>query len=327
LAHFNSECWIQRFRTSLAEQGRREGDAISRAFGNRSIEMNLPIDVMPPERTVPLFRAKIQGLRLNIRSPNLDMSGVVKHMEDLGGEFPPGQEFSLLVPLDIHMEAAGVECTLRDYPVPLWRVPTVVGFKKGVSSSEPAFVCNMRLVIGEELAGDDSYVLVPCPIIPMDLGQNGSGELVLQVTKTIMPVKTYAQPTIHIRTPSATDFTWGQSYQPAIQDLTKVLETFSHPPRDPSPKVGFWDKIRLVFHWKISVDFDGPLHLHLKGMSLFVFFIPRADVLSVGSSLTSQAPAILTTSRMMVLVSSSRGKATHGYVSVARTRKESSYKF
>jgi hypothetical protein len=220
---------------------------------------------MPAERTAPLFRAKIRGLQISISRPNLDKQGVIQHMEALGGPFPPGQDFSLLVPLDLRIEAASIECTLRDYPVPLWRVPGIQLPGRSNPSKESVFICETRMVIGEELAGDDSYFLVPCKILPSNLGQKGAAELELRVAKTLNPVKTYAEPKITVKSQAATDFTWGQSYAPAMQDLARVLDTFTRAPLDPSPKLGFWDKIRLILHWKIIVNFDGAVHLHLKG--------------------------------------------------------------
>lgn len=82
-----------------------------------------------------------------------------------------------------------------------------------------------------------------------------------------MTVKTYATPTITIRSPLGTRIGWGNSIQPAIQDVTKVLDTLSKASPDPSERIGFWDKLRLQFHWRVKVLFEGegPVHFHLKG--------------------------------------------------------------
>lgn len=34
--------------------------------------------------------------------------------------------------------------------------------------------------------------------------------------------------------------------------------------------MGFWDKLRLVFHWNIDISFTGPLHVHAKGLSFIL---------------------------------------------------------
>jgi hypothetical protein len=106
---------------------------------------------------------------------------------------------------------------------------------------------------------------IPCEIIPAGMGDKNAQAFTVQVFKTISPVKTYTRPEIKIHSKRTTEFTWGNSMQPAIQDFMKVMETLSHPPRDPSSRIGFWDKFRLILHWVVKVDFEGPVHLHLKG--------------------------------------------------------------
>lgn len=263
---FNGGQWIQRFRTALGEQCRREGDSISRAFGSRGVDEDLPIDIMPPERSAPLFRARMQGFSVQLKRPELDRRGVIQHMEALAAPFPHGQQFNLIVPVDLTIAAGSINCSLRDYPLPLWRVAQVKEPARGSLAFKPAFNLDARLVIAEELPDrNDTYYLIDCPVLVPGLGRQDTPGLTLQVAKTIMPVKTYMEPNIQLRTMSPVDFTWGNSLQPAISDLTRVFETFTIPPRDPSPKMGFWDKMRLILHWKLNFDFAGPVHLHLKG--------------------------------------------------------------
>ncbi|OBZ70457.1 hypothetical protein A0H81_09961 [Grifola frondosa] len=45
----------------------------------------------------------------------------------------------------------------------------------------------------------------------------------------------------------------------------RIIDTLSHAPRDSSPPIGFWDKLRLVFHWRVKVFFKHEVHLHMKG--------------------------------------------------------------
>lgn len=83
-----------------------------------------------------------------------------------------------------------------------------------------------------------------------------------------MTVKTYMTPTIKIRTDEPTRIGWGNSIQPAIQDLARVIETLSKASPDPSDRLGFWDKIRLQLHWRVLFQFEGPrasVIFHLKG--------------------------------------------------------------
>jgi RNA pol II promoter Fmp27 protein domain len=90
----------------------------------------------------------------------------------------------------------------------------------------------------------------------------------LDVRRTVSPVKTYSKPTIEINTSLPTAISWGTSYQPVIQDMMMTIEGFTKPEIDPSDRVGFWDKIRMSFHSRLTVNWkgDGDLQLRLKGM-------------------------------------------------------------
>ena len=83
----------------------------------------------------------------------------------------------------------------------------------------------------------------------------GASRLAVHIPKTIMPVKSYARPTICVMTDGITDFSWGVSYGPATQDLMRVIDTLSHAPRDSSPAIGFWDKVlTLAYFSRFRID-------------------------------------------------------------------------
>lgn len=254
-----SQSWIRRIRAAKHEQARREVLALQ-AISGSGVNIKLPIRVVSSSRTAPLFRAAFHEVNLVITKPGLDRKQIIDYMGKMSAPFSDDVNFSLMVPLNIRWSMAEAKCTLRDYPLPLIRVQRV-----NKNEQKPAFYMETTMVIAEELADDDSVMYVPVKVIPEGCGHNGASPFVLEIAKTIMPVKTYAEPKFKISSKKTTEFTWGNSYQPAIQDLMKVIETLSHPPRDPSPRVGFWDKFRLVLHWKPIVDFVGPCHLHLKG--------------------------------------------------------------
>ena len=100
----------------------------------------------------------------------------------------------------------------------------------------------------------------------MDPGKE-SNPYIIDVRRTVSPVKTYSNLKIEVNTARDTRFTWGSSYQPAIQDFMQVIEGFSKPQLDPSEKVGFWDKIRLSLHSKVNIAWTGggDVHMLLKG--------------------------------------------------------------
>lgn len=159
-------------------------------------------------------------------------------MYDLGSGLPRDTLFSLLVPLHIHFTVSSFKVTLRDYPLPLLHIP---------ARSDPAatsWTFDTDIIIGEEMGTQSSVDWVKCPVIGLHQASHGEAPLSILVPKTIMPVKTYAAPIIKVATTEPTVFSWGVSYGPAIQDLMRVVESLSSLPRDSSPAVGFWDKVR-----------------------------------------------------------------------------------
>jgi hypothetical protein len=101
------------------------------------------------------------------------------------------------------------------------------------------------LVVAEEMGTELSVDWVDCPVVTSDYGLPGAAPFSLSVPKTIMPVKSYANPVIDVTATAPTIFSWGVSYGPGTQDVMRVVETLSSSPRDSSPGMGFWDKVNF----------------------------------------------------------------------------------
>lgn len=255
-----SERWVARIDAALAEQKRRERLASNRLH-TAARELKLPITIAPPALSAPLFRASFQNFQLSIKNPGMTRNEIIAYMGDVSASpFDDGAQFSLMVPLHLNWDMGSARVSLRDYPLPLINI-------RPRDDGRPAWTLDTTFIIAEELHDDDSTMYVPCEIIPAGLGDSDASAFVVEVFKTISPVKTYTRPHIKIHSTRTTEFTWGNSMQPAIQDFMKVMETLSHAQIDPSPRIGFWDKFRLILHWVVKVDFEGPVHLHLKGRS------------------------------------------------------------
>jgi hypothetical protein len=126
---------------------------------------------------------------------------------------------------------------LRDYPIPLLDIPE--HSKKDTSVWE----LDTDLVVAEEMGTPQSIDWIKCQVVGMHSDIHGAKPMWITVPKTIMPVKSYANPIIRVAAHDVTSFAWGVSYGAATQDLTRVLETLSSSPRDSSPHLGFWDKV------------------------------------------------------------------------------------
>ncbi|KAI5893473.1 uncharacterized protein SCHCODRAFT_02747457 [Schizophyllum commune H4-8] len=219
----------------------------------------VPVQVVVDEKLrVPLFRATLSSVQVLLGPPSFPMDHLAQFMHEQGDGLPLDTVFTLLVPMHLHVSASTACGELRDFPIPLLYIPP---HSDGVSH---ALEFDTDLVIGEEMGTDASVDWFECPIL------SGSRRysippLSISVPKTIMPVKTYALPQVHVTTDSTTTISWGISYGSTTQDLMRVLDSVTSSPRDSSPAVGFWDKIRLVCHWKVRAAFKYDVRYVMKG--------------------------------------------------------------
>jgi len=217
----------------------------------------LSVSVHVPPNFPPLFRLTLNGLSVSIQSPEWSDESRVLFMEDLGKGLPRDTQFTLLVPMHLELSLDSARFVLRDLPLPILNVPS--------SPDRKALVFTTDLVIGEEVGPESSVRWVQCDVAGESADAPGTAPFNILIPKTTMPVKTYAQPEINVNTTGITDMAWGVSFLPVIQEVMKVIDTLSTLPIDPSPSLGFWDKLRLVLHWRVRVNFTGEVHVHLKG--------------------------------------------------------------
>ena len=230
--------WTLRLQR-LKEQRSKEEDAIMRKTHSPPPISLRPPDLTPmpsPPQVPPLLRVTFYNLSLTISPPSFSIDHLPDVMHSLGDGLPRDTKFSLLVPLHVHFTLSSLQVRLRDYPLPLFSVP------RG-RSREVSWTFDTDLIIGEEMGSQLSVNWIDCPIIQPQQALHGEVPFSIAVPKTIMPVKTYAAPTVEVTAAGPTILSWGVSYGPAIQDMMRVVDTLSSAPRDSSPAVGFWDKV------------------------------------------------------------------------------------
>ncbi|KAJ7638917.1 golgi-body localization protein domain-containing protein [Roridomyces roridus] len=234
LDEVHSVDWTMRFRSARDERLKAEKSVVAKHLGPRPSQSSQLNPQPRPGNPEPYWT-----------HPSYAQLPEFLHKQ---GRLPLDTEFSLLVPMHLNLALASLSITLRDYPLPLVYIPaqddtTVFGFD-----------FDSDVVVAEEMCTDLSVDWVDCPIVPADYGLPGSALLSLSIPKTIMPVKSYANPV---------DF---DHYGAATQDLMRVVETLTSRPRDQSPGTGFWDKMRLIFHWTVRAEFAGEVRLQMKGL-------------------------------------------------------------
>ncbi|KAK7751328.1 Protein SABRE [Diatrype stigma] len=275
---------IQEARTRLHEHNTQSWKkridhqyAISRNAAKEIRGLFLGLDELPdeledtekilevPERPA-LMTTILTDLHVKLDKPSFPISELPDFLHEVGKGMPKDMKYSLLVPMNVSISMGEARVSLRDYPLPLLHVPAI---KPNQSSKIPALSLQADFVIAEEYRGSESTRRMQVQIAPpgdpdSEIEENG---FAIDVRRTIGPVKSFSNIQVDINTAYPTRITWGPSYQPAIQDMMMVIESFTKPQLDPSERVGFWDKIRLNFHSRIRVAWkgDGDVHLSLKG--------------------------------------------------------------
>lgn len=236
--------WTLRLRQAKEKREREENSVLHKLFGTfvptTSDTLLKFMDLPRPSSDPPLLRAMLENLCLTLSPPSFTVDQLPEVMHSLGGGLPRDTQFSLLIPLHVHFTLSSMSASLRDYPLPLLHIP---------ERSDPSMIAwtfDTDLIVAEEMGTDLSADWITCPIIDDRQSVYGEASFSIRVPKTIMPMKTYATPVIMISTQEPTIFSWGVSYGPAMQDVMRIMDTLSSSPRDSSPTLGFWDKVKLL---------------------------------------------------------------------------------
>ncbi|KAK9369833.1 golgi-body localization protein domain-containing protein [Lipomyces kononenkoae] len=263
LKELHSQSWIKR----ITKVRKARADAIEA----RRRKLIGPDDVDPEtasqERILgipdspPLFQILFADTNILIDRPSYPLDTLHDFLHDIGNGLPRDTKYTLLVPFFFKLDLREARVLLRDYPLPLIHVPPLNPVKDapGVSWS-----LSSDVVIAEEMFDSKSARFVKVPIVPAL--SKCDHEYSITVTRTVAAIKMYSKVNVDIMTSSPTRITWAPSIQPAIQQVMMVFDTFTKPPIDPSEKMGFWDKIRLIFHSRMHFAWkEGAVHLLLKG--------------------------------------------------------------
>lgn len=269
LNEHNSKSWrarIDRFYAT-ARNGMKDIRSTFWGTGHVPDDFEDGEDILETPERPALMSALVHDLHFTIDKPSFPMKQLPDFLHKVGKGMPRDMKYSFLVPMNVQINMGEARITLRDYPLPLIHVPSL---KAGQSSRLPALSLRTDFVIAEEFRGIESTRQVLVNVIPpkpSDAGGPSEGGFAIAVRRTIGPIKSYSDINVDINTALPTRITWGPSYQPAIQDMMMVIESFTKPQMDPSERVGFWDKIRLNFHSRVRIAWkgDGDVHFCLKG--------------------------------------------------------------
>lgn len=269
LQEHNSATWIRRIRLAQEQQAARVAEKRRSFWGKDEIPPEIgetePVVSLPNRPS--LMSGNFHDVDLVIDKPSFALAELPKFLHRVGKGLPEDTQFSMLVPVSVKLDFSEAKILLRDYPLPFLHIPQM---RSDQTSRVASWSLKADFVIAEELRDEQSMRHVRVNIVPPPCPGSDSTRpgFAIDVRRTVSAVKSYSDIDVSINTAYATRITWCTSYQPAIQDMMMVFETFTKPHLDPSERTGFWDKIRLVLHSKIRLKWlnDGDVHFTLKGM-------------------------------------------------------------
>lgn len=275
-----SRSWVKSFNEALECQKSAVQKNIEELWGTDEIDE----DTAKNERIVEysedpnLFLSIFKNLDLLIRSPSFNNTQLREFLHGIGKGLPLDTRFSLLVPMYVELNLSEWRTQLRDYPLPLIHFPEM----NSSQAPSPSVKIRGEFVIAEELWPEEASIRrIRLPLVPMAVKNPGDPNMnsyIVEVIRTISSVKIYTDLNVDVNTKNPTRITWANSMQPAIQTVMLAFDSFSKPPIDPSPKLGFWDKIRSIIHARIDINWrEGDVFLMLKGSR------SPYDLLSVGA--------------------------------------------
>lgn len=252
--------WIRKikvYRTKL-----EEGSATNKTFlfgEEAKLDRLWNRKIAPYLIHAPLLNVILLGFDLDLSSVQ-DLEKLPEMIHSLGQGVPTDTTYSMLLPFYVKLLLEEVRMHLRDYPLPMLHIPQTKG--KKVLSMHGNFIVSEILIKNKE-----NLRRMQIPLVKVLKDTTSEEFYSLCIDKSLSTVKLYSDMKFNILSLDPARFIWGQSYQFGIQQVMLNFDQFSKPPVDPSAKLGFWDKLRLVFHGHFNVTSDSRsgLEIAFKG--------------------------------------------------------------
>lgn len=245
--------WIRKVKAYKNRLLQEMGDNQEFLFG---AEPEVPkadnLRVRPYQNNAPLLHIILSGVDLNVSPPRFAQKDLPQFIHDNGQGVPKETTYNLMLPILMKLAVNELRIHLRDYPLPLLFLPHMVD----ATGKGRALLMHGNLVICEAMPLNDHSIRrlqIQLAELSKTSCQLTDGFDSLVVMKSLAPVKLYTDMDILFDSEQPSRFVWGQSYQFGIQQVMLKFDQFSKPPIDPSPKLGFWDKMRLIMHGHVSI--------------------------------------------------------------------------
>ncbi len=265
-----SRSWIIRIRAARRAYHKAVDEHLNTIFigSNETTVASLKSQVIATTDYAYLMELHMKNVDFLLDKPKFHMEELADYMYRLGKGIPKDTEYSLLLPMHITWGFDDFNLSIRNFPLPLMHFPDFDENQKEANKEKlPAISFSGHFIIAEQMiTGPQSIRRVFVPFVPSSKLADKDSAFAVRVARTLSPVKIFTDMVVDIRSSKPTLITWGVSLQPTISAVMQIFDSFSKPPLDPSDKIGFWDKIRLMLHARFRFNIDkGNLFLSLKG--------------------------------------------------------------
>lgn len=249
LKNYFSKSWIARYKVAKREfHGRNARYVENSVSGYKYFTLSLN------EQTNAL-KCTMKGLEVDLSPPSFPLSDCSDFIFEFGNGVPIDTEYTTLLPLNINLKSSMISFNIRDYPLPALLIPNCL-----ISGD---------IVFAESLASlfARRSIFVPFCSLAENRYEDQDSIYGSHIIRTLTPIKTFMNLKCEVDSNTPTQISWGKSLQPGYQNVMLWFDFLTKPPMDPSPKLGFWDKFRLLVHGTLRFHWKGrsQLHLNIKG--------------------------------------------------------------
>lgn len=205
----------------------------------------------------PLCHVILSGVDLELSSTRFPFRDLPQFIHDLGQGVPKDTKYNTMIPSYVDLGVREVRIHVRDYPLPLLYLPEAIDSR----GNGNALIMKGHLIICEALKLARENLRELEILLTKDAAgsqPNSFNKLIIE--RSMTSTKLFTELDVQFGSKAPSRFVWGQAYQFAIQQIMASVDQFSKPPVDPSPKLGFWDKIRYVMHGNCVIKaLDGAI--------------------------------------------------------------------
>ncbi|KAJ3064932.1 hypothetical protein HDU98_011668 [Podochytrium sp. JEL0797] len=202
----------------------------------------------------PLLSATVLNLNVVVTPPTMPCATIEETIHYIDPQTPVELEYDDLIARDVCLSISELRLQLRDFPSPFVHVPQ--------TNSLSTWKTNGLLIIADLKSSLESKRVIDLSLSPVQVAP-------ITVTRNLCPVKIYAQSSTNIKVSEKQPLflSWGMCMEPPLADMIRVLDSFTKLTLDPSPPVGWWDKMRHMIHLGRTVFHigDGDFKLRILG--------------------------------------------------------------